>query len=572
MQGEAKMFSRTLFLISLILFQVACSSDGDSLSDADSFTGGGDSDLVINVDNFPDSGITPTTDSDLDSSSDSVPDIDMGSGVGDITVNPKRINDVLINPGMGFANFHFGWWCNLPPITFTAAECAERVRKHWPENYPDAGTSYFRWQWKAIEPERGKIDFDMIDMAIQSSNALGETFSFRIMLLEEGTHGVPEWLTKAPYNIKGEMLTSRDTSAKTFWPDYRDPTFQAEHKRMVEALADRYNDHPGVDHVDIGSVGCWGEWNAACIEGGTNVIDVLSPKNENDKKEIVAGLNTLIDHYLDSFTVTPVVMLAVGLGPIGVDLETDVFIHAMKGGAGWRMDCWGDWGIWGEDGWNHHKDYMPQLIEHATNAYPDFKDTWKHAPIQLEVCKTMPFWHDLGWTANAPDGKVYKTFEWAGEQHASFLNTKFKPVHNDYVDAVNDLLVNKNGYRFVIDSFNHDSVVKAGKDTTFTSTWSNIGVAPSYIKRALTFRLKSNTKAVTFKSTQDIRTWLPGSLQVVEMITIPADLKPGSYKVEAAILDRAGTNPDTPPLAPIFLGIEGRTSDGWYTLSTVTVE
>ena len=36
----------------------------------------------------------------------------------DAGVSPTLVDDVLTNPGMGFADFHFGWWCNLPPVTF----------------------------------------------------------------------------------------------------------------------------------------------------------------------------------------------------------------------------------------------------------------------------------------------------------------------------------------------------------------------------------------------------------------------------------------------------------------------
>jgi hypothetical protein len=88
---------------------------------------------------------------------------------GTTTVHPTRTADVLTNPGMGFASFHFGWWCNLPPITYPPKDCAKRVRQHWPERYPDSGTAYFRWHWGEIEPERGRIAFEMIDAAIQSA-------------------------------------------------------------------------------------------------------------------------------------------------------------------------------------------------------------------------------------------------------------------------------------------------------------------------------------------------------------------------------------------------------------------
>src|SRR3970040_2228282 len=89
--------------------------------------------------------------------------------LGDVTVEPERIADVLTNPNMGFADFHFGWVCNLPPISFTPEECAARDQDSWPANYPDSAVAYFRWTWKDLEPVRGEIDFAMIDTAIQSA-------------------------------------------------------------------------------------------------------------------------------------------------------------------------------------------------------------------------------------------------------------------------------------------------------------------------------------------------------------------------------------------------------------------
>jgi len=46
----------------------------------------------------------------------------------------------------------------------------------------------------------------------------------------------------------------------------------------------------------------------------------------------------------------------------------------------------------------------------------------------------------------------------------------------------------------------------------------------------------------------------------------------GTYAIEVALLDRAGTAPDTDPLVPLYLGIEGRGADGWYAISELTVE
>lgn len=183
----------------------------------------------------------------------------------------------------------------------------------------------------------------------------------------------------------------------------------------------------------------------------------------------------------------------------------------------------------------------------------------------------MPDWFDLGWTPIAPDGEVYKTFEWAIEQHASVLNAKSTAVPASYVDAVQELL-RRNGYRFVVESFNHASQVASGGPMTFTTRWANTGVAPSYIRRTVAFRLRGAGNEALLESQADIRAWLPGAVDVLDTFTVPSSLPAGTYAIEVAILDRAGTDPATDPLPPLRLAMEGRGSDGWYALSSIEVE
>jgi hypothetical protein len=477
------------------------------------------------------------------------------------TVELEGSDEVLTNPGMGFASFHFGWWCNLPPITYPAKECAKRVIQHWPENYPKSGTAYFRWQWSEIEPVRGQIDFDMIDAAIQSANALGMTLGFRVMTVAEGKSGLPDWLTSKPNEVSGKWRPGG--GGDTFWPDYRDANFQREHARLIGALGKRYNGHPAVDHIDIGTVGCWGEWNTACLSNVDSIIEVYEPSGRKERQEIVTALTQLVDHHLSAFSKTPVIML-------GMNAENaEILIHATKGGAGWRADCWGDWGLWGGS-WSHQTKLYPSMLAAAAGVDPNFVDVWKRAPIHLEICGTLERWNKLGWTASKPDGEVHKSFQWALGQHASLLNAKSKPVPAAYTAAIDELL-KRVGYRFVVDRFNHSETVERGARTTFVSDWRNIGVAPAYLPRTLTYRLRGKSKSFTFDSDQDIRTWLPGSWQVSDTITLPADLPAGTYQVEIGILDRRGARPTTKALPPLFLGIAGRGSDGWYRVSQLTV-
>ena len=211
------------------------------------------------------------------------------------------------------------------------------------------------------------------------------------------------------------------------------------------------------------------------------------------------------------------------------------------------------------------------MISAATHVYSGFRDAWQRAPIQLEVCGVMSDWADQGWSAAAPQGEVYRTFQFALEQHASVLNAKRGDIPDQYVDALEEML-RRNGYRFVVDSLNHERELAPGDEITFASTWSNLGVAPIYVRRALSYRLRGDNETVVFTSEEDVRQWMPGTWNVSDSFTLPSDLPSGTYELELAILDRPGHNPTTEPLPPLQLGIQGRGSDGWYTLSQVRVE
>ncbi len=511
-----------------------------------------------------DDSATPADDDDVLDDDDVADDDDSTAWTGDVDAYPEPVDGVLTNPGMGFADFHFGWWCNLPPVTYAPEECADRVEAHWPHNYPDSGTAYFRWTWADLEPQRGQIDTAMIDAAIQSANALGETLGFRVMAILEGGYGVPQWLTEEPYSVEGAWIDGM------FWPDVRDETFLAEHERFISALGARYDGHPGLDHVDIGTVGCWGEWNTACLSDADDLFDVYHPQSTAEEDAIQAAYETMIDHHVAAFPNTPLVMLGIGGSP---GRSNDILVHATSSGTGWRVDCWGDWGFWGP-GWTHMEDYYPAMIEAATAADPTFADLWQWAPVQLEVCGVMEDWEDFGWTADEPDGEVYRTFEWSLQVHASVLNAKFSAVPDIYVDAVDDLLIH-NGYRLVLDHLNHDGSVAAGATLTLSSTWTNAGTAPPYHERTLTWRLRSTDgggeEARLASGQADIRGWLPGTTDVVDHVAVPADLPAGTYSIDVALLDRAGEEPDTDPLPPLRLAIDGRDADGWYPVSAIDV-
>jgi hypothetical protein len=425
-----------------------------------------------------------------------------------VTVHPGEIKDVLYNPGMGLADFHFGF--GHPPPT---------------DQYPRQTVAYFRWSWADLEPEEGQYAFDFVDRIISQAKAKGETLAFRIMT--EYKAGSPEWLLQ-----KGVGSVKVGGGA---FPDYNNPIFLMYHEKLIKALGERYAGSPDIDHVDIGSIGCWGEWNMACCQGVEGQCQQYYPVEENQIK--------ITDWYLKHFSGTPLVMLHGG--PLK---------YAASRGAGWRGDCFGDYGYFSPT-WNHMEHaYTPALQD------PVIESAWKNAPVQFEVCGVMQDWYDKGFDI---DLILKKGLEW----HVSVLNAKSSPIPTEWRPRVDEFLM-KIGYRFVLRQMTHATETSPGLKLSLRSRWENVGVAPIYHNWPLAYRLRSVGDHIVARwaSTADLRRWLPGVPHEVEdVVSLPEDVPDGSYVLDVAILDQGGHAPF------VDLAIEGKRQDRWYPISTVMI-
>jgi hypothetical protein len=425
-----------------------------------------------------------------------------------VTTHPKEITDVLYNPGMGLADFHFGF--GHPPTI---------------DQYPRQTVAYFRWSWADLEPEEGRYAFDFVDRIIREAKAKGETLAFRFMT--EYKAGSPKWLLQ-----KG--VESVKVGGGSF-PDYNNPTFLIYHEKLIKAFGERYAGSPDIDHVDIGSVGCWGEWNMACCEGVESRCKQYFPIEENQIK--------ITESYLKHFSGTPLVML------MGGQLK-----YAVSRGAGWRGDCFGDYGYFSPT-WNHMEHaYTPALQD------PVIENAWKNAPVQFEVCGVIQDWYEKDFDI---DLILKKGLEW----HVSVLNAKSSPIPTEWRPRIDEFL-KKMGYRFVLRRMTHPAYVSPGRTLSLRSLWENIGVAPIYHDWPLAYRLRSTGDHVVSRwvSTANLRRWLPDMQHEVEdVVTVPEDVPEGSFVLDVAILDQGAQVPF------VDLAIEGRRQDKWYPISTLVI-
>ncbi|GDX04365.1 DUF4832 domain-containing protein [Buttiauxella sp. A111] len=439
-------------------------------------------------------------------------------------VTPKALSGPITNPGTGIASFHQGYGDQL-----TQAQ------------YPDTGIEYERFYWSEVEPVEGQYNFALVDeafkFAAKHQPAMNVGLRFMVMDGPESGSKIPDWLIKK--GVKGVWTSDN----KTFAPDLDDPIFLEYSQRLLNAFGKRYDGNENLAYIDIGMVGSWGEWHNSNFPSMTPL----------EKRYTPAQLEKYVTMHFTAFPKTPKIMLIAG---------GDNLVSATRRGAGWRADCLGDWRNFSTT-WNLMEDDYPQRIEAAQAAWSGFKDAWKRAPISFEICGHMAEWKTI---QHYSLEEVQRTFDWAEAQHASTINLKSTEVPAMYRGIV-DKALTKLGYRFRLASLSHDSVVSKGGTLTLNSQWKNEGVAPIYLKYDLSYRLVNDANKVIAqgRTSDDIRSWLPGERTASYRLALPATLANGQYFVEVAMLDKQGK-------ARINLANEGKQSDGWYRVSKVRAQ
>lgn len=129
----------------------------------------------------------------------------------------------------------------------------------------DVSLVYADATWAELEPVKGEYSFE----AFEEKNHLAEWWAegkrliFRLVLDRPGKAGhkdIPEWLVE---EMGGELLAGSfyETDAGGgYAPDYSNLTMRDAHYKLISALAARYDGHPGVAYIEMGSLGWNGEW------------------------------------------------------------------------------------------------------------------------------------------------------------------------------------------------------------------------------------------------------------------------------------------------------------------------
>lgn len=448
-------------------------------------------------------------------------------GQGMVTVKPPETDALLANPHCGWETFH---------------RPADQDR-----NLPDwlpSTVYYLRWGWREVEPQPDQLNTKLIDDTLAAARRAGQTVAFRIMCCSSTPNGPyhPAWLTK----VGGKVLKTTYGGPELEVPDLDDPVTLERHLSLIRRLGEQYDGNPDLDHVDLGSVGWWGEWH---MSGGG---PAKMPSNEHCQQ--------IVDTYLQSFTKTPLVMLIGG----GAQLA-----YACQHGTGWRADCLGDMGGFSQT-WCHMKKGYPGWFKAAR-----LDQTWRHAPIAYESCWDVRKWVEEKWS-------LRYIFNYALATHASYLNNKSAPLPDgDEVRPEIERFVRRLGYRLVLIQLQHPASIPAGGGLSLHSQWRNVGSAPCYRPYQVAWALRRGGQVVAKQLGATVSEWMPGEVDLFtdeflaappelppgplnacdDTLRAPADLAAGEYELAVAVVDPATGGP------VVRLGIEGRGDDGWYAVS-----
>jgi hypothetical protein len=389
--------------------------------------------------------------------------------------------------------------------------------------------AYFRLDWGDLEPEEGKYAWKAIDEAAAAWKARGARVAFRIMTANAhsaGPYSSPKWLFDSgcksfEYEEGGGDPTKGGARLKRVEPDYADPLYLKKHGAFLRAVGARYDGHPDVEFLDIGSYGIWGEWHTP------------HPVSLEVRRQIV-------DLYLAAFRKTPLASMSD---------DAEVLDYALSRGTGFRRDGVGS--PWHEQNWIGSKKYA---------GVKDFARAWERAPAVFE-------WYG--------DYDYLKSRQWSFEKAIKFMLDSHVTFINDNVGRVPDAerpqlekLARLAGYRFVLREASHAAKAARGTRLEVRMKWSNVGVARLYRPHPLTlFLLDAGGKEVhRVKAAADPGQWLPGDHAVTEKLEVPRSINPGTYTVGLALVEASTGQP------AIQLGCDASHADRLYTLGSVRVE
>ena len=324
-------------------------------------------------------------------------------------------------------------------------------------------------------------------------------------------------------------------STPVFW----DERYLATQERFIADLGRYLDGRPGLEFIDIGSIGEWGEMHLAR----------WTPQQLRDtgysEAKYIGAYRRIIDAFARAFPHTRV-FLNVG------DYAT-INDYAALRGLHFRQDGLTPSGPSADVGHRFYRTYARRGVQCNYELYGGYDEM-----------------KQKGWG-------VRETFAKGLEDPISYLHInlmgyqELRHAPAEVKDAVMDA-ARRIGYRFVLTQLQCSRTLRIGAGPRgrllLEDTWKNDGVAPCYDSYALQWSLvnargENVVVQITYPTTPTTRWWPGEEVSDRSVISLPPGLTVGDYSLKVAMV-----KPEDPTLH-IQLGIASRDAQGRYTLGTL---
>ena len=139
------------------------------------------------------------------------------------------------------------------------------------------------------------------------------------------------------------------------------------HLDFIKRLGEKYDGHPDIDHIDLGSIGWWGEWHLSM-----NKQDADAGKSHEGGQCLFRRVQEDAAAHADRRRRLPEIRLCPRRGLAG----------RLSGRPGRILQDLVP-----------HEERLPRLVQGSQSS-----DTWKTAPVAFETCWEMQKWVKEGWS------------------------------------------------------------------------------------------------------------------------------------------------------------------------------
>ncbi len=449
-----------------------------------------------------------------------------------VLLRPERSDEPLFNPGMGIY-LMVGRNTRLPEGSWLFKFC--RI-------------AYHRCDWADLEPEPGVYKFDeyfgpMLDYWVRQ---LGWRFAFRVMC--ENMHSrkkyvTPKWVFDA--GVPGFVhrgLYVKEQVDPVFWH----PKYLELQCRFIRALSEWVERQEGIEFVDIGSIGEWGEMHLGLHIPGRWTREQLREAGFTEYRYIMA-YRRIIDAFADAMPHTRVFLNVGGYMQIND--------YAAARGINFRQDGLG----------LHGASYLVDQ-----KLYPEY--AFRGVQCNLELLTGYSGMKARGWDPRAVVRRGLQS-------PISYMNINFGAPNMltnppaEVREAVEEA-ARRIGYRFRLVSVRIPRRVRVSEEVAgrlpVMQEWVNEGIAPCYEHLALEWRLVDGAgRAVASEAyfpAVPTTKWLPGkAVKTGCVLEIPAGTAPGRYGLQVRLF-----MPERPEVR-YYLAMKGGDGRGWYTVGQVEV-